>query len=195
MDTLDSRYSLRKKADLTKQAALGDLWRLLGKGAGKVGAGASYVGGELKKPMKEIWPYLALSGLIGAGTAAASSIGDTVERAQVKSTGFKRMLKANPDLREQEDEIKPYFKALVHFSPHVAAEPLAAGAFVRRMKEFSGVGLPITDVSTLSGIEKSRKDRLNTSRQSMLRDLRGLPSYGDINKEHELARKRNQGTL
>jgi len=48
---------------------------------------------------------------------------------------------------------KSYFQTLVHFAPHVATEPLAAGSFTRKLLEYNE--LKADDLRNLTSVEDS----------------------------------------
>jgi len=116
---------------------------------------------------KGILPMVAAGLLLSGGGAAAAEGIDTIRTKFRAKRYFNKMLKGNPDLRKKRESIKPYFRTLLHFSPEVAGDPLAAGSFVRRMHEFKDVGMPLQDVETLSKIRASQRGK---GRTSILRD-------------------------
>lgn len=82
-----------------------------------------------------------------------------------KKRYFNKMLQANPELETKKESIKPYFNSLLHFAPMVAAEPLAAGAFIKRQEEFKNLGgLPLMDVKNLSDIQEAMTKSKSVSR-------------------------------
>jgi len=114
-------------------------------------------------PSSPMWKTIGKLGLLGMGFAtggavAAQGLDAATEKYKAKRN-FKRMLKSHPDLKKHRGSIKPYFRALMHFSPHVAGDPLAAGSFVKRMHDFKDAGFPLQDVETLSRIQGSRGPR------------------------------------
>jgi len=76
---------------------------------------------------------------------------------------FQEMLKAHPALEKQDPKVvAQYWASLYHFAPHMAADPLASGAFIRQSidrgyPELYG-GPPIDTYGTLSSINKSVAD-------------------------------------
>jgi hypothetical protein len=98
---------------------------------------------------------LLAGGMATTGALAAKGIeyGETKLKAKHY---FKKMLASNPDLRKRKQSIKPFFRSLMHFSPDVAGDPLAAGSFIRRMHDFKEVGLPLQDVESLSRIRSAQ---------------------------------------
>lgn len=133
------------------------------KEAGILSSIARFAGGARPprpSPQGISWKTIAQLGALGTGVAAAGGIAAEgveagVEKVKAKRN-FKRMLASNPDLRKNTAQIKPYFRALMHFSPMVAGDPLAAGSFVRRMHDFEDAGFPLQDVETLSRIQGAR---------------------------------------
>ena len=47
------------------------------------------------------------------------------------------------------------FNTLVHFAPHIATEPNAAGAFMKKLLEYKDIGTQPEDIKTLTDIEKN----------------------------------------
>ena len=82
---------------------------------------------------------------------------------------FEDMLEVHPDLRELPlDRVKLYFESLIHFSPVLAENPLAAGAYIKQVMKYDHVAqgpLPET-VQLVSTIEKTRRDAQSKSRPS-----------------------------
>lgn len=116
------------------------------------------------------WGLLAASvagSLIAAtvGTFADEMIGWFKEnKAKSKSKEYYvEMLKAHPSLKKQDPKIvAQYWASLFHFAPHMAADPLSSGAFIRQSidrgyPDLYG-GPPVDTYSTLAGIEKAVAD-------------------------------------
>jgi len=76
---------------------------------------------------------------------------------------FEQMLEAHPLLKKQDPKIvAQYWASLFHFAPHMAADPLASGAFIRQAldrgyPELYG-GPPIDTYGTLTSVNKSVTD-------------------------------------
>ena len=108
--------------------------------------------------------------LYGAGVAAAFAGVTTfvaamvdwfkANRLQAKSKDyFVKMIEAHPQLKKEKPEIVArYWQSLYHFAPYMAADPLAAGAFIRQSlarglpEEFGGP--PPDTYVTLSDIQQ-----------------------------------------
>lgn len=113
--------------------------------------------------------------LYGAGVAAAFAGVTTfvaamidwfkANRLQAKSKEyFAKMIEAHPQLKKEKPEIVArYWQSLYHFAPYMAADPLAAGAFIRQSlarglpEEFGGP--PPDTYVTLSDIQQKQKDK------------------------------------
>lgn len=73
---------------------------------------------------------------------------------------YKKMLKAHPELlKENPKVVSEYWRSLYHFAPHMARDPIAAGAFIRQSilkgvrEEFGGP--PPDTYATLARVEDS----------------------------------------
>lgn len=93
---------------------------------------------------------------IGGGAAALSGAMDKAENHISKNRNFEAALKANPTLREfKQEDLKSAYDALHRFSPEIAKEPLATGAFLRRSMLFKDEGIQPNDVKTLVDVRKA----------------------------------------
>lgn len=101
--------------------------------------------------------YLLMGLLFSGGAAAAGAMGHGIDQAWTRRKGYQNMLKSNPEMAGKEEELKPLFKTMTHFSPQVAKDPLAAGSMLKRMHEFREVGVPLSDIASLAKIEKDVK--------------------------------------
>jgi len=113
------------------------------------------------------WGQVATA-IVGSAIAAtmgafADEIIDWLKENKLKSKGkqyYEEMLKAHPSLKKEDPKtVAQYWASLFHFAPHMAADPLSAGAFIRQsidrgFPELYG-GPPIDTYSTLAGINKS----------------------------------------
>jgi len=71
---------------------------------------------------------------------------DYLENKQLdkeKEPAYQAMVGLHPDLLD-EDQIlvRKYWDSLWHFSPHIATEPLAAGAYIKQAMEYEQTGGP-----------------------------------------------------
>jgi len=78
------------------------------------------------------------------------------------------MIEAHPQLKKEKPEIVArYWQSLYHFAPYMAADPLAAGAFIRQSlarglpEEFGGP--PPDTYVTLSDIQRKSQGDVQTS--------------------------------
>ena len=124
----------------------------------------------MKKEAKFPWETLITATVgsvlaIGVG-AFADEIVDWLKENRQQSKGkeyFKEMLKAHPSLKKEEPQlVAKYWASLFHFAPHMAADPLSSGAFIRQSidrgyPDLYG-GPPVDTYSTLAGIEKAHAD-------------------------------------
>lgn len=105
---------------------------------------------------------LGAVGIIYGLTEAVETIVEYLKdrRTKVKSKEYyRKMLEAHPELQKQDlKKVALYWESLNHFSPIVAQDPLASGAYIsqslQRQYEFGGP--PPDTISTLTQIQKSR---------------------------------------
>ena len=101
---------------------------------------------------------------------------------------YQKMIDSNPQLKDfSVEEIGKYWESLYHFAPHMAQDPLAAGAFItqalRRLSTSELGGPPPDTFATLTDIQKKFKegrpeDKANKFTQAVQKNL-----YGDLHKE------------
>lgn len=103
-------------------------------------------------------PSLALA---AAFYTIASGIGaiSKVKEKRAKDPAFDAMIKMHPELlKEDPDNVIKYFDSLYHFAPHMAQEPLAAGAYITQMLRAEVFGGPTVDiVKTVSEVQDKGK--------------------------------------
>jgi hypothetical protein len=111
--------------------------------------------------------FAAKGALIAAGALGTEMIAEGVidwwrERRKDKERGplFEGIIEKHPELKEYPyAKVLMYFDTLFAFSPSLARDPLAAGAFIRqaiRMDEFGGPGHET--IKNLATIEKSQAE-------------------------------------
>jgi hypothetical protein len=116
---------------------------------------------------------LAVSAGIGVAAAGAKMGIKAYEDYKLDSQKdelFREVLKLHPDLIAQKERAKMYFAALIHFSPVVASNPLAAGAYIKQALQYDHVAggpLPQT-VNELTQIQKQTMDARKNSPLSPL---------------------------
>lgn len=81
---------------------------------------------------------------------------------------FEKMLEAYPRLSEEDPvEIAKYWESLMHFAPTMAADPLAAGAYItqslRRVSNTELGGPPPDTFATLTDIQRKSLDNKPTT--------------------------------
>jgi len=84
-----------------------------------------------------------------------------------KPMEYKAMIEAHPELQKEDaGRVQAYYNSLRHMSPHMAADPVIAGSFVRNLLDRGPEGSPAVPMETanmLAGIQKSvsgvQKDR------------------------------------
>jgi hypothetical protein len=110
------------------------------------------------------------AGVIGAtADVTISAIKDYLAKrniTKVKNEYFEKMLEAHPSLRNEDPElVARYWESLYHFAPNVAADPLAAGAYITQSirRDYMGQfgGPPIDVYKTLTDIQSRFDSRGN----------------------------------
>ena len=130
---------------------------------------------EKKGLVQRAIPWASIGAAIGASiigstiAAFADEMIDWFRDKSMKSKGkeyFIEMLKAHPSLKKEDPKVvAQYWASLFHFAPHMAADPLSSGAFIRQSiargfpEQFGGP--PIDTYSALTGINKSIADLKN----------------------------------
>jgi len=112
--------------------------------------------------LKAVSAYSAIT--LGGGLFLESLL-DQLTDLKVKRKSpmyYQQMLAAHPELKKQKPAvIAKLWASLYHFAPSMAADPLAAGAFIRQtlvQGYMESVGGPPTEtLSTLTGIEKGMR--------------------------------------
>ena len=109
-----------------------------------------------KEELNGLWKEANIGKTVGALALAAPIFGlssyglgkglDYLEDKQLESEkepAFQAMVGLHPDLLD-EDQIlvRKYWDSLWHFSPHIAKEPLAAGAYIKQAMEYEQTGGP-----------------------------------------------------
>ncbi len=111
---------------------------------------------------------LLLAGAMGAAPILIGGAVGIVEKLltdRKKGPAYQKMLEYHPSLKTEDQElIARYFDSMWHFSPHLAQDPLAAGAYIRSALQYHGVsGGPtpnmVKDINTLQ-----RETRQDTQR-------------------------------
>ena len=115
---------------------------------------------------------------VGAGIGLAGSFVDKMmeyfreKKLQSKSVEYyTKMMEAHPQLKKEDPEtVAQYWASLFHFAPHMAQDPLAAGAYIRQSiargygEEFGGP--PPDTFNTLSDINKKLVETAAKERRS-----------------------------
>jgi hypothetical protein len=123
-----------------------------------------------------------LTGATAAGTDLAVAKYQQHKIEQSKDPLFREILSLRPELKQNQTRAKLYFDALMHFSPAIAANPLAASTYIAQALEYDGsIGGPTPDVlNTLTGIQKSvddsRKNRSVGALSTMFSGIHNLPT-------------------
>jgi len=143
----------------------------------KSAAGASIVD-YAKVYAKKTLPGMAV---MGGGLGLGALIYEGIRKIEKSWAGyrldstkeplFQQMVKLHPELAEDEEtknRAALYFDSLWHFSPAVAQDPLAAGAYIRQALQMHHVaGGPIPDlVKQLTEIQKNIKAGTSDSEYS-----------------------------
>lgn len=99
---------------------------------------------------------LVVGGMLGAGLAAAvaTDLYDAAKRGLTKSTNFKRVMEANPDLRKSvdKDRLRQSFDAVHRYAPEMTADPLVGGAILKSVAE-----LPGNEFTSIKAVIDARK--------------------------------------
>jgi hypothetical protein len=109
----------------------------------------------------------------GIAMALAGDMYNAMKRGITKSTYYRNMLDANPDLKQMDaKDVQNAFSTLHQFNPEFASNPHVAGSYVRKNAQF-----PEFDATQLNNLVSSHKN---------ISDTKKLPSGGvDISKFRE----------
>ncbi len=115
-------------------------------------------------PTINLTKMLLLAGAMGTAPYAIGGVVNFVQRIledRKKGPAFQQMLEYHPALKKEDQEtIARYFDSVWHFSPHMAQDPLAAGAYIRAALQYHGVyGGPAANmVKDVGSIQKERAE-------------------------------------
>lgn len=103
---------------------------------------------------------IPILGGLGVGAVKhVESVRDKKKLNERLTASFEQAMRmSDPDkdgLAENKETARQAFQVLAHFSPHVALEPNAAKAFMKKLVAWSGQGPQIEDIKNLSDIEKN----------------------------------------
>jgi len=111
------------------------------------------------KPAKMLF-YSALAGPVLAASSYFAGKGTQLIEDRLKEERdeeeFKKILEIRPELKNMDQLlIKKYFDSLRYFAPAIAADPLAAGAYIKQAIQYEEVGGP--PYSTIESLVKTQK--------------------------------------
>jgi hypothetical protein len=139
--------------------------------AGKIGANSKlFTGMRVSLPGRTIAGAKKV-GLLSAGAIAATgaiSAADSAWEAAVdpvlRAVRLRRTVKENPWLAEHDKgDVKKFFNTLHRFNPHMAADPLVAGSWLKKSLAYKDVGVQTGDVAAMVDISKKLSDRRSNS--------------------------------
>jgi hypothetical protein len=111
----------------------------------------------------------------GIGLALAGDMYDASRRAIFKTRNYKRMLAANPDLKEKPaQQVQSIFSTLHRINPEFSGDPVIAGSFVRNHVDIASEGAGSIGLDSLKSLVDARKG-LNESRRLPKTDMMKLP--------------------
>lgn len=138
----------------------------------KAAMSSGEMGGMLGRGVLSFGAGVAAHAMGGVALALAGDAVDSLRRGITKTRNYKRMLAANPDLRDKPAaEVQAIFSTLHRFNPDFSGDPLVAGSFVRNHADLgAGIGL-----ESLKSLVDSRKG-LNESRRFQSFKMPELPN-------------------
>jgi hypothetical protein len=182
-----------KKAEILKEAGwLGDRFRGIAKKLIKDPQKREAFGDALKNALL----FTGTGAAVGlAGEGVSSALG--AAKAPIsKGVGYRRMMKENPWLEEQDDKtVKKFYSTLHRFNPEMAKDPLVAGSYMKQRLQFRDVGIQPTDVASLVDVQKKLQDIKRSRGSSALRNAFTVSPAGvtDITGGPIKQRRNNQG--
>jgi hypothetical protein len=109
--------------------------------------------------MGKVLQVVAPSLLVAGGIGAADFLKKKYDQRQIQNqvdASWKKIIQSNNNkITENPIKARQAFDALVHFSPQVATEPLAAASFVSKMLNYDEAGVGIEDVKSLTEIRRN----------------------------------------
>lgn len=119
----------------------------------------------LMDTLKEVLTSIAVGTSVGTGLMGVGYLIDKFkanQRERNLGVYFEQMLMKHPDLnlkymgsKEDKERIQDIFEMLEHFAPKVAENPLASGAFVKKIFE---LGRDVPDTSMIEALSKITKN-------------------------------------
>ena len=95
----------------------------------------------------------------GIGLALAGDAYDAIRRGITKSRNYKRMLAANPDLKDKPaTQVQTIFSTLHRFNPEFSGDPAVAGSFVRNHVDLAAEGAGAVGIDTAKALVDSHKN-------------------------------------
>lgn len=130
------------------------------------------IAGKLRGGAESLGKGVVTTALGGIGLALAGDAYDATRRAIFKTRNYKKMLAANPDLKDKPAaQVQSIFSTLHRFNPEFSADPVVAGSFVRNHVTFAGEGVGLDSLKSLVDARKG----LNESRRLQAPKLIDLP--------------------
>ena len=112
------------------------------------------------RDLKSLGIMLLMGAALGGGAYAFTKGVDVITKKldeRNKEPLFQEMLRLHPELvLEDQKRIRQYFETVWHFSPHLAKNPFAAGAYIRHAMSLDpNIGGPsIASVKDITSIQK-----------------------------------------
>lgn len=96
----------------------------------------SAAGAVEKSLAKRVGEGMVMMGAAGFGMAIANDLFNAAKRGLTKGTNFKRMMDANPHLKELDPKaVKSAYNTLHHYAPDFTADPNLGGQLLHSMVE------------------------------------------------------------
>jgi hypothetical protein len=130
---------------------------------------------EVKEYAPKVLYPLALSAAIGGGATIAHDVYSDIKHSVMKARNYKRMLEANPQLKDiPPEQVQAAFNTLHKFNPEYASDPMVAGAFIK-----TTAGLERMGIGDIHGLVKARSDMVSTRNASRIfnpQKMVGMPN-------------------
>jgi hypothetical protein len=103
---------------------------------------------------------------------------------KAKDPAFAKMLEIHPQLKKFPiEEVMKYYDSLYHFAPHMAEEPLAAGAYVLQTMRMADFGGPTIDsVESLAKIQSKGLENTTIPEPYLLQNKAFNAALGNLAK-------------
>lgn len=180
---------LQKRAELFKEAGVKEILKSIGRGFSGKGRGdrspfdvikgggpptidpshGEMLGGTLGRAAK----LLALGGSIAAtghGIDIYRDKRDANQMSQAQESAYRQMFQVEPDLKDDEAEVRSQFEVIRKYSPTFATDPYSMAKFIKGRRAMAGspMGIDAATAEQLSRLENSIRMARNRDPRTLM---------------------------